>query len=488
MVDTLHPLYTKNTEIWKFLRDSVEGSIAIKDGGYVPMLDGQDKTAYTAMVNRPSYENYTQRTLDGLTGLIFSKQPTKTAPKPLEDLFDNIDAQGKPLLDLAQETVEEVETVGRVGLLVDAPNADVTGMTEAEAEALNLRPFVKMYSTENIINWKHETINNEQVLSMVVLKESKDVWEDMFTNKPQTFYRVLHLVDNIYTQTIYEEVKQGSKVTYAQSGEQYQPRMKGNTLTYIPFVSITPTSLEINPAKSPLFDLADVNLTHFKTNVDYYHGMHFTALPTPYGSGVQMGTDETIKVGSTSFHMFPDPSAKLEYLEFQGDGLGTLEREKEKLKESMVILGANMLQGDKKTAEAENTVAMRSSGERATLISIADTCSRGITKALEIMAEWLGASGEVSYKLNRDYNLTEMDAQRILALNTVQMSGNLTKEDLFNAYKEGEIIKEDKTFDEHQTQLDEETPDLSVSPIKSVNKTEDKSTLSSIKSMIGLGE
>ena len=110
-VDTKHPLYKENEFTWQFLRDSIEGSKAIKAGGqtYVPALDGQTKPQYQAMINRPSYENYTQRTLDGLTGLIFSKQPTVKAPKPLEDLFDNIDAQSKSLTDMAQETVEEAQ-------------------------------------------------------------------------------------------------------------------------------------------------------------------------------------------------------------------------------------------------------------------------------------------------------------------------------------------------------------------------------------------
>ena len=486
-VDTLHPLYDDNKDTWSFLRDSVEGSRAIKAGGktYVPELSGQTPAEYKAMINRPSYENFTQRTLDGLTGLIFSKAPIVTAPKALEDLFDNIDAQGKPLTDLAQETVEEVETVGRVGLLVDAPSVDVTGMSAADAEALNLRPFIKQYTTENIINWKHETINNEQVLSMVVLKESKDVWEDMFTNKPETFYRVLHLDENgIYTQTIYEEVVENNSTvkTYKQ-GEIFQPRMNGKTLSYIPFVSINPASLDITPEKSPLYDLADVNLTHFKTNVDYYHGMHFTALPTGWGAGIQKQEGDSIKLGGSEFHLFDNPQAKLEFLEFKGDGLGTLEREKEQLKQSMVILGANMLQGDKNVAEAENTVAMRSSGERATLISIADTCSRGMTRALEIMGEWLKASGEVEYSLNRDYNLTQMSPQMITAMVSGWQMSAFTLQDIFNQWKKGEMIDESVTFEDWQSQREIEAPVMTVTP-----DAKDKSTsaLSSIRTKLGL--
>jgi len=482
-VDTKHEQYTDNVTTWKFLRDSVEGSKAIKAGGttYVPSLDGQTDTEYKAMANRPSYENFTQRTLDGLTGLIFSKEPIFTAPKALMDLKENIDAQGKTLTDLAQETVEEVETVGRVGLLVDAPSVDVAGMTEADAEALNLRPFIRMYATESIINWKHEIINNQQVLSMVVLMEEKDEWVDMFTNKPKTFYRVLHLVEGVYTQTIFEEVAEGTAKTFIQ-GDIVQPRIKGKALSSIPFIPITPTSLEITPAKSPLYDLADVNLTHFKTNVDYYHGMHFTALPTGWGAGVQMKDGDSIALGGSKFHLFDNPQAKLEFLEFKGDGLGTLEREKKELKSTMTILGANLLTSDKNVAEAENTVAMRSAGERATLVSIANTCSRGIKSALDIMAEWLGTSGEVSYKLNTDYQLTEMNPQMIKALVETWQMGGLSQEDIFLQFQKGEIVSETENYEEWQAKLEVEAPLLSAPPETEKNN----STLDAIRNKLGL--
>lgn len=487
-VDTKHPLYEDNEVTWKFLRDSVEGSRAIKNGGtlYVPKLSGQDNTEYAAMVNRPSYENYTQRTLDGLTGLIFSKEPTHTAPKPLEDLFDNIDGEGKTLTDLAQETVEENMTVGRVGLLVDAPSVDVTGMTLAEAEALNLRPAIKMYTTESIINWRHETINNQKVLSMVVLMESKDVWTEMFINTPEIFYRVLHLENGVYTQTIFEEVKQGTNVSYVQTGETYQPKMKGNTLSYIPFVPITPTALEIDPAKAPIYDVADVNLTHFKVNVDFYHGMHRVSFPTTWGAGIQKKQgDNDFKIGGDVIHLFPDPKAKLDILEFKGDGLGTLEREKGSLKETIVVLGTNMLQGDKNVAEAENTVAMRSSGERATLISIADTTSRGITKALEIMAEWLGASGKVIYNLNTDYNLTQISAQLLKEIIVGKTLGAVPLKVLYDNLVKGELIdSKEISFEQYKEMIANDIiiPEVSPLPPKANN---DNTDIKAIANKIG---
>ena len=482
MVDTLHNDYTSSLTAWTYCRDVIGGddNVKAKKTLYVPMLSEQSTTEYQAMLNRPVFEGFTQRTLDGLSGLVFSKSPTQEVSTKLESLFKNIDLDNSTLTDIAQDTVSDVLSVGRLGLLVDMASVDTQGMTAAEVELLNVRPYIKKYTTENIINWKYENINNTQVLTMVVLKETKEVWSDEFTSDLVDVYRVLSLQEGIYTVRVFEEGENGFM-----SSEPIYPKMNGNAMKEIPFISITPTSLTLTPEKPPLYDLAKVNMTHFKTNVDYYQCLH-KLIPTPYGSGIQMEEGESIKVGTDSFLIFPDPNAKLAFLEYKGDGLGTLEREKASLKESMVTLGSNMLQSDKKVAEAENTLAIRNAGQNATLISTADTVSRGITKALQIMNAWIGGTDEVSYRLNTDYNLTQMDAPTMTAMVNAWMSGAFSKKDLYTNLKKGELIEENKTYEEYQADIEEDAPTLTVSPIKAPNKTEDKSTLQSIREKMGI--
>ena len=464
-VTNTHKDYDKFVDANEFMRDTIDGEEAVKTKAitsngtkYVPKLSDQDKAEYTAYVNRPPYENFTGRTLGGMTGLLFSKEPTLDAPQQILDLQDNINRNGQTLTDIAQESANELLAHGRVGLLVDMT-------TDGSAT-----PYMTKYVTESIINWRHEVINGVITLVMVVLKESKSVWEDEFTQVDQEQYRVLKLVGGLYQVDIY--TKSGEKDADWQV-ETLTPKMFDKPLTSIPFVGITPDTLTIEPKKAPLVDLARVNMAHFKLNVDYYHGMHFTALPTPYGSGINVKQGETFKIGSTNISFYDNPQAKLSYLEFEGKGLETLENEKEKLKESMVVLGSNMLQGDKNVAEAENTVAMRNAGSNATLISTADTLSRGITQAINIMIEWGGYSGEATYKINTDYNLTEMAAKDVVDLTSSWIQGGLSQRDLHYNLVKGERIDPTKTYEEWQGELEEESPTLSVSPIKSTTDSTD---------------
>lgn len=48
------------------------------------------------------------------------------------------------IVDLAQTTVNEILEVGRAGLLVDMMQYNTMGMTVAEVQQLNIRPYIKL--------------------------------------------------------------------------------------------------------------------------------------------------------------------------------------------------------------------------------------------------------------------------------------------------------------------------------------------------------
>ena len=483
-VNTQHRNFKKYAIQNRIIRDVLAGDEDIKANSklYVPKLDGQDDSEYSAYINRAVFQNFTGRTLDGMTGLIFAKSPQIELGTQLTTYSENIDLDSSTLIDLAQVVVSEVSSMGRVGLLVDLPNINTEGMTQAQVDMMNIRPYIKIYKSESIINWRTETINNVTVLSMLVLYETYDKWLNEFESESIGRYRVYSLQDGICTVRVYEKNEDTFVITASAL-----PMMNGKQLESIPFISITPDNLTIEPTKSPLYDISIINLNYFYTDVEYSHGCHFTALPTAYVAGHQMAQGESIKLGSTSAHVFQNPQARMEFLEFKGDGLQTLERKMESSKQSMAVLGARMLQPE--TAQiAENTMAMRTSGERAIIISIADTCSRGIKKALEIMAMWSNDNGAVEFKLNTDYNLTTMDAQTLTALVTSWQMGALSERELFINMQKGELIGEDVTFEDHQGEIEASTPAMSVTPTKESDNTDngESSLIETLRTKLGL--
>lgn len=480
-VKTQNPLYSDKIDDNKLIRHCIDGDKAIKAAGitYVPKLTGQDDTQYQAYLNRAVFSNYVNRIKEGMLGLAFAKQPTETIPKGLEDLLIDATGDGQSFYDIAKEAVTETLSMGRMCYLEDAPSN-----TEKE-EGFSATTTTIGYKTESVINWRYEKRNGINTLVLVVLEETEDKWIDDFTNEPQTIYRVLRLVDNKYEQHIYRYDKD-DKGNETESIEVIQPKMNGKALNKIPFFGITPSKATLNPAKSPLYDIAIVNTSHFKMDVDLHHGLHFTALPTPYGAGMQLEKNVSINVGSTTFLTFQDPNAKLEFLEFSGAGLQSIVDKLEEKKQTIAVLGSRMLENQKKATESYEAQSSRSNNEKAVLVSILDTVSKVLTQILEMKAEWNGIAGEISYKLNTDFNLTDMDSTTLKNLTDSWLGGAIPQSVYFHNLQKGEIVDESMTIEEFQTDLEEETPQLSVSPIQKPANNDNASLMNSIKNKIGL--
>ncbi len=489
-------IYTPNQALanylpdYQLIRTIIQGDRALKGAGelYVPRLSGQDNNEYNAMISRPSFENYTARVLDGLTGLAFSKDAIIELPSSMDKITEDVSLSELSLNDFATQLVREVLTVGRCGMLVDMPNNDTTGMSLADVERLNVRPYAKIYNSENIINWRYTLVNNVQTLTMVILSEVSETWTTEYDSTTENIYRVLILRNGVYQQEVWRE---GSKDTWVVDTI-IEPLMNGKKMDFIPFVSVTTDKITLEPSKPPMLDLAVVNLSHFKISVDFAHGSHYTALPTAFIWGAQLQDGDKITLGSTSAHVFSDPSGKAEYLEFQGQGLTTLSNEKDVLVNRMASLGARFLAEDKKVAETDSSQQTRSSGERAILIAAVTTISGGITKMLEIMAQWMNISGNISYKLNKDYVLTSIDAQFMKELIVGRQTNDITPKILYNELVKGEVIDPiTYTFEDYINDKEAQEAAMSIIPTNEPTtnistKDENNSVISSIRSKLGL--
>ena len=484
-VNTIHPQLSNLLSAYELCRDAIAGDDAIKSkkDKYVPRLSGQTEDEYKAYLTRPSYENYIQRTLDGFNGLIFAKNPIIEYPKQMESIINDTDLDGSTFTDLAQSVVSETLSISRVGLLVDMAKTDTNGLKAIDIERLNIRPYVKLYTSESIINWRYETINNIKTTTLIVLQESEEVWSE-FDFETQNIYRVLRLKDGIYTQQIYRE-SDDKKSFYSNEDDFYIPLMNGKALSYIPFISITPENLTLTPTKPAIYDLAKLNISYFRFDVDLSHAIHFTALPTPFIFGAMIKDTEVVSLGSTDIKVFDNPQGHAEFLEFKGDGVQTIERKMDRIKNSMSVIGAKFIESTKKAAETNETLQSRTSGERAVLISLADTVSRGLTQALEICAEWMGISQEVKVTLNSDFNLNTIDPAMLKVLNESRSLGFITPQIYFKNLLEGEIIEEGTSYEDYATELEEAAPQLSVTPQQTTN-ADNTSLLSSLKSKLGI--
>lgn len=455
-VNTTHADYAANMAKWTRCRDAVAGQDAIHAAGqtYLPALTGQLPADFDKYKARAAWYNASGRTLQALIGLIFRKDEEEEFPPKLEDWKDDITLSGQSLKELAQEATEHVLTAGRHGLLVDFPQVETEGVTVAEAEAANLRPYLTSYTAESIINWKTDRVGARTMVVRVVLAETKvtTTENDEFEDETEECFRVLDLTPGTnddgepaygaYRVRIFE--KSDSEAGYEMT-EEFWPLMNASRLDEIPFFFLGPSTTKSDVQKPPLIDVVNINVSHYQTTADYEHGCHFTGLPTPYVAGYKRD-DDPVAVGSETLLQFEESQTKVGYLEFTGTGLGELSGNLERKEKLMAALGARMLMPEKAAAESGIAEQTRRSGENSSLAKIANTISKGLTQALQLLADWAGG-GDVNYALNTDYLPAAMSAQDLTAWMAAWQGGMATKVLYFNL-KRGEALPDDMTEEE----------------------------------------
>lgn len=468
-VRTTHADYDKFAPKWKRVRDVVAGTDAVHAAGkiYLPKLMGEsdgtlayDDNDYKARVNRSDFFNGTWRTMDALGGMAFRKPPTVDVPAGIETFLQDINLAGMTMESLAKECTEEVLGPGRVGILIDHPPVEtdeagkVVPITKAVAEQRGMRPTMQLYMTESIRNWKFERVNNAWVLTQIVLGECAEIPKDEFTVEEDARYRVLDLDGaGFYRQRLFKVENEKD----VQIGGDLYPLMNGKPLDFIPFVIIGTCGRNDNIDEPPLIDLVDANLALYQINSIYRHTLYFCP-PTFYISGYTVTEGQKITVGGTSALIFPDPNAKAAYAEPEGNMVPALRDAMSDKKQEMALLGARMIADETNQVETLGATQIKRAGENSVLSKIVQSVSEALEWALGVFAEWAGSPGEIVYQINRDFMPAMMDAPTLLAIFAGVQSGNISKRECFDLLQRGDVIDGDVDYEEHQGQVEVETP------------------------------
>lgn len=462
--NTTHDQYNYHAPDWAMIRDFCAGSRAVKDRGeiYLPKLDDQTPAEYEAYKRRAKFLNATQRTIAGLVGVVFRRQPLiNLGPSNarLTKFLSNITQDGAPVEVLARNIVEETIRMGRYGLLVDRP-------------ADGGQPYIAEYKAEHIINWRQRCSGGRKWVDQVVVAEYVDApAPDGFGTVFSQHWRELQLEvsgdDVVYRQRTHMLLpgepdprrphEPPPEVWHSSSA--ITPVNRGVPFREIPFVFVGPNGLTADCQRSPILDIVDVNLHHYLNSADLEHGRHYCGLPVWSVSGF-VGNEGEVNytVGPNKVWLVPqDGEAKL--LEFTGQGLKALETAVQEAKSDMALLGARLIGTQARVAsEASDVATMRERGEHATLWGIVDSCERALTKALQYWVEWQdGDPSEVSVQLNKDFVEAKMEYRDLLQLMRAWQEGVIGRDVVITAMYEGDALPSRMTPDDVKAGLSDQS-------------------------------
>ena len=440
---TSHPLHEQWASKALKTRTVASGEEAVKSMGetFLPQLSGLNHKEYQDYKERAQFYNATRRTLSALVGSVFRRDATFTKPAEMDAVIQDFDLDGTTANHFTKQVLKEVLTVGRHGILVDYDNTQQ-------------RPYCNHYIGESIINHRMGYQNGIMQLEMVVLAEQKPMYgKDEFQTEYETCFRVLRLQDGIYTQQIY--YYDGKKET---AGPIVTPTINGRPLEYIPFVIINTTSIGCEYEDSPLLDLVNLNINHYKFSADIGHALHFTSLPTPYATGVDNYGGETkdttpLRIGSTNMLMLPQ-GATVGMLEFTGAGVGSLRQYLNDVEGKMGKLGARLLEKPSAQPETAESHNIRQAAEGSALITVVESVDAGITQAIKYCADYMGINiDQVDVELNRDFIASQMDSKSLIDMITAYQNGGISEETLYYQMHKGEILPPDHNKQEEIKRL-----------------------------------
>ena len=431
-----HPDYLDRYPDYIKIRDCYNGERAVKSAttAYLPRLTGQLQQDYDNYLFRALFFPITGKTVTSMVGLAVAKPPKTTYPDLLESYFVDSEVSYQ-FTEFYVSTMSEVILMGRYGVLIDAP---LSGSTN---------PTLVPYTAENIINWSHDEHGK---LVMLLLREVVRITgDDKFEIKNEVRFRHCYLIDGVYTvETLDEDL--------ALVGPAVQPSFSGSTIDYIPWTPFGSSGCHMQVDKPPMLDISTINISHYLTSADLEWGRHLVGLPTPVVTGVDSST--TLKVGGTTAWVLPPAESKAFYMEFIGQGLGSLERAMTEKVSLMASISARLIDNSTRGSEAAETVRLRYMNESASLIHIITAVESGFNMLYNSLSKLMKAGGTVEMKFSREILGAGITFKDLSVLFEAYLQGSLSKESLLYNLRRLEAVDPNRTDEQELSDMRDPPP------------------------------
>lgn len=469
-VTTTRPEYDKaNAWRWPMVRDICAGSEAVKARGdaYLPRPNATDQSAenlarYTSYLARAVFYNATGRTRDGLIGAVYRLDPSLTVPTGMDYIKKDIDGAGNSIYQQSQAVLGDVLETGRAFLLTDYPS--VSGSTSRlDQQSGGIRATVTSYPAESVINWRTERVGAEHLLSLVVLKEHHEE-PDGYGMKCVDQYRVLSLgipleeADNPDAALRYhvEVIRQTADNKAWETVEDYWPtNSAGQPWDRITGTFVGAQNNDSSIDSAPLYDLAELNLGHYRNSADYEDAAFLCGQPQPWMSGLDEAwrdhmEEQGIYLGSRAPWLLPQNAACGVW---QAQPNSMVKEAMDAKEAQMVALGARLIERGSANKTATQADA-ENAAEHSVLSLVAANVSEAYNVALGFMAQYNGTNGTIEFRLNQDFVEAALDAQMLTALVSAWQAGALAQPDLFALLRKFGLVKPEKTDQEILDELE----------------------------------
>lgn len=190
-IETTHPEYDNNKSRWEFYLRSYMGGEDYIDGEYLTRYVNEDKTEYNRRLDLTPLDNHCKNIVHIYSSFLWRVPPTRgfnsaSGNVALEPFMKDADLDGRSFNAFMRQAQIWSSVYGHVWLMMDKPKSQAG--TKAEELEQDIRPYVTMFTPENVLDWEYErTPSGRFELCYLKLRESVIRVNDTTT---ESYYRI----------------------------------------------------------------------------------------------------------------------------------------------------------------------------------------------------------------------------------------------------------------------------------------------------------
>lgn len=416
--------YDRMAPRWEKMNAVLGGTESMREAerAHLPQHSEEKDRAYAERLSTATLLNYTSLTLESWVGRPFSDPAELVdAPAGMEAIRTDVDRLGNDLGVFLRNWFRDGMAKAFSHVLVDMPRVEVPEgqlrRTLADDARDGVRPYWVHVKPEDLIYARSEIVGGREVVVHARIREVgwiRNGWVDV----PEDRIRVLE--PGHVQLWAFRKPEKGSRAKWVMYDE-YTTDYKDE----VPLATFYADRDAFMLGKSPLDDLADLNISHWQSSSDQRAVLTVARFPILALSG---GTDEDKKlvIGPNQWLWCPDPQGRYYYVEHGGAAIAAGRQDMVDLEEQMALYGAEFLRrrpgNPTATARALDTAESTSP-----LQDAVKRFSDAAARVLEHTAHWLGdKDGEGgTVRLANDW-APAGDGQDVVALLQARTEGDLS--------------------------------------------------------------
>ena len=172
-----HPDYDNNQNRWEFYLRSYMGGEDYQDGSYLTPYLNESSDEYSRRIRLTPLDNHCRNIVHIYTSFLWRTPPTRqynslSNNQALDSFIADADLDGQSFDSFMKQAQIWASVYGHVWLMVDKPQSNAG--TRAEELEQGIRPYVTLFTPENVFDWKWERMPSGR-FELVYLKVRESI-------------------------------------------------------------------------------------------------------------------------------------------------------------------------------------------------------------------------------------------------------------------------------------------------------------------------